>query len=191
MAQETHGSGGVGAEPSDGELVRSAQAGDRRATEALFRRHFATTARLAYRLAPRCYAEDVAQDVLVEALLNLKKLVTPEAFVGWLRGITVRTVSQQLRRRRVLNRLGFGDSPDDFEIDQVIAANAPIAVSLELREVYQAMARLPVEERMALALSRIEGLSNDEVAAAMGLSLATVKRRLANASRSLEGLRDP
>ncbi len=169
------------ADASDAELVSAATAGQRWASEALFRRHFPTATRLAWRLAPKCDAEDVAQDALVEALTHLKQLSNPAAFAGWLRGIVVRLVRGRLRRRSILNRLGFGDTGEEVDFDAVMAPNTPPEASVQIRELYRAMEKLPTEERMVLALTRIEGLTNEEAAQTMGLSLATVKRRLAAA----------
>ncbi|MBK7864946.1 MAG: sigma-70 family RNA polymerase sigma factor [Archangiaceae bacterium] len=171
---------------TDAELVVSAAAGQRWASEALFRRHFATAVRLSWRLAPRCDAEDVAQDALVEALTHLKQLSNPAAFVGWLRGIVVRVVRGRLRRRSLLRRLGFGDADEEVDLDAVISPSTPPEASVQIRELYRAMEKLPTEERMVLALTRIEGLTNEEAAQSMGLSLATVKRRLASALAALD-----
>lgn len=171
---------------SDAELVAAATAGQRWASEALFRRHFTTATRLAWRLAPKCDAEDVAQDALVEALTHLQQLTNPSAFTGWLRGIVVRLVRGRLRRRGILSRLGFGDTDEAFDVDTAMAPNTPPEASVQIRELYRAMEKLPTEERMVLALTRIEGLTNEEAAQSMGLSLATVKRRLAAALAVLD-----
>ena len=59
---------------------------------------------------------------------------------------------------------------------------------VELREVYAILAGLPPEERVALVLRRVEGMELKEVAEAMDLSLATVKRRLVAAEARLSEL---
>lgn len=176
----------MGEGPTDAELVERARSGNRAATEALFRRHFPTATRFAARIAPRQDAEDLAQDALVQALTNLDKLAEPAAFPRWLRGIIVRLLSQRLRRFAILRRLGFGTSLDEFDFDTVIAPAAPVEVRAEIHDLYRHLEALPVDQRMALSLSRIEGLTNEEVAEAMQVSLATVKRKLAAALETLE-----
>jgi RNA polymerase sigma-70 factor (ECF subfamily) len=48
-----------------------------------------------------------------------------------------------------------------------------------MRDVYAILALLPADERIALVLHRVEGLSLEEAAVACGMSLATFRRRLA------------
>jgi RNA polymerase sigma-70 factor, ECF subfamily len=177
--------------PTDGQLVEATRAGKPWAREALFKRHFATATRIAWRIAPGGDAEDVAQDALVEALLNIKKLTVPAAFVGWLRGIVVRIVSQRLRRRRMLHRLGFVDSPDDIAMNEVGSHEAPPEVRIELSQVYSVLYTLTVQQRVAFTLSRVEGLTNEELAEALGVSVATAKRRLAEAVETVARLENP
>jgi RNA polymerase sigma factor (sigma-70 family) len=50
--------------------------------------------------------------------------------------------------------------------------------------------RFSVEERVALLLRRVEGLELTEVSERMGISLATVKRRLTSAEARLERARE-
>ena len=82
------------------ELVRRAQAGDRDAFGALVERYersvFATALR---RLRDYSEAEELTQDVLLQAFTKLDQLRVPEAFGGWLRSITVRMAINRAVRR--------------------------------------------------------------------------------------------
>jgi RNA polymerase sigma-70 factor (ECF subfamily) len=60
----------------------------------------------------------------------------------------------------------------------------------ELKGVYALLDRLPTEQRIALVLRRVEGMELAEIATAMKLSLATVKRRLVLAEARLERERE-
>lgn len=166
-------------------LVRAAMHGDLAAREQLFRRHFPTAVNLAFRLVPSEDPEDLAQDGLLEALKSLHQLVAPEAFAAWLRRIIVSKVTQRIRRKQLIRRLGFA-KPEHIDADLMVGAGAPPDVRLELKEVYAQVQRLPADERVALVLRRVEGLSLDEVAQALGVSLATAKRRLAAAEANLK-----
>lgn len=59
---------------------------------------------------------------------------------------------------------------------------------VELRRVLAAIDRLPDERRRVLLLVAVEGMSTDEVAAALGLPVGTVRSRLARARESLRQL---
>jgi RNA polymerase sigma-70 factor (ECF subfamily) len=60
-------------------------------------------------------------------------------------------------------------------------AEPDIEARQALRSAYQILAGLPAEERIAMALRRLEGMELTEVADACGCSLATIKRRLTRA----------
>jgi RNA polymerase sigma-70 factor (ECF subfamily) len=175
-----------GAIVTDAALVLAARAGDLAAREALFRRYLGLVVGLSERIiAGRGDADDVAQDAFVDAFNQLHRLENPQAFAAWLGSIVVRRASKCLRRRRLLVRLGLHPAQRE-EPDASIAPGAPADVVCELRAVYATIMRLPVTERVALVLRRVEGLELAEIAEHMQLSLATVKRRLAAAEARLD-----
>ena len=72
------------------DLVRSAQTGNRDAFGELFERFQPTVYAIAMRrLRDHADAQELCQDVFVQAMLKIEQLRTPEAFIGWLRQITV------------------------------------------------------------------------------------------------------
>jgi RNA polymerase sigma-70 factor (ECF subfamily) len=175
-----------GAGPSDAALVVAARAGEEWAREALFRRYARTGLGLAFRLLGRDDdIEDLVQDCFVQALASLDRLADPQAFASWFTAIVVRTTHKLLRRRTIATRLGLRRR-DVVDVDALIAPTAPPDVHAELRAVYRVLGELPVRERVALVLRRVEGASQDEVADAMGVSVSTAKRLLAAAERRLE-----
>ena len=127
-------------------------------------------------------ADDLVQDAFVRAFSYLHRLENPQAFAAWLMSIAVHGAQKRLRRRRMLVRLGLR-STAPHDPDLVISSSAPPDVALELRSVYTTVRDLPAEERIALVLRRVEGLELTEIAETMGLSLATIKRRLSSAER--------
>jgi len=172
--------------PSDAALALAARAGEAWAQEALFRRHAPGLKRLVFRILPsEADADDVVQDAFLTAFQRLGQLDETGAFAPWLRSIAVRRSYKVLRRRRLRRRLGFRDAPL-FDPDAAIAPGAPPDVVRELSEIYEAVEGLPPEERVALLLQRVEGLPLAEVAEQMGVSLATVKRRIAAAEKRLD-----
>jgi RNA polymerase sigma-70 factor (ECF subfamily) len=171
----------------DGALVRAAREGQGWAQEALFKRFAPIAIGQAWRLIPSDDPEDLAQEALVHALVNLHKLSEPQAFAAWLSSIVVRLVMSRLRRRRAFERIGLRRVAE-IDADAMTSGVAGEA-RLELREVYAVLSRLAPEERIALVLRRVEGLELKEVATKMGLSLATVKRRIAVAEEQLSSLK--
>jgi RNA polymerase sigma-70 factor (ECF subfamily) len=148
---------------------------------------------LVYRLMGRDHeVEDLVQEAFVQALARLHALAEPQAFGGWLTSVVVRTTQKALRRRVVARRIGLphADAPVDF--DSLVAPTAPPDAQAELRAVYRILDDLPARLRVALVLRRVEGMSQEEVAAAMAVSVSTAKRLLVEADLRLEeALRDP
>jgi RNA polymerase sigma-70 factor, ECF subfamily len=168
----------------DAALVIRAQAGEARAKELLFRRHARRVHGLAYRLlAHDRDLEEVVQDVFVEALAGLGSLREPSAFGSWLGAIVVHRVRRRIRRRRLAAALGLVPV-ETVDVDE-LPGDPSSEAALELRRVHAHIAQLDAEERIALVLHRVEGYSLPELAERMGLSLATVKRRLASAEQKL------
>lgn len=173
----------------DAELVRRVRAGDAWAEETLYRRHADRVYRVVLRiLGRRADAEDALQETFVTAFDHLDELREPAAVSGWLLRIAVRHVHRRLRRRQVRRWLGLEE-----EATQVLLDPAPGA-SPEQRalcgELAAILAGLPTAERIAWMLHRVEGHTLEEVAVALGCSLATAKRRIAAAharvSRAVE-----
>jgi RNA polymerase sigma-70 factor (ECF subfamily) len=177
--------------PSDAALVQAARAGERWAKEAIFRRHARAVNAIAGRLLGfGGDVDDLVQDTFIAALTSLDRLEKPEALGGWIAGIAVRLAHKRIRRRVLFRRLGLLRA-EPVDLDAVTSTVAPPEVAAELRALYAVVDRLPAEERVVLILRRVEGMELEAIAEAMGRSLATVKRRLANADQALAAWRAP
>ncbi len=170
----------------DEALVVAGRNGDVAALDTLFTRFANMVHGLAFRLVGSdSEVDDIVQDAFVEALTHLHRLEEPAAFRGWLKSIVVRTTCKRLRRRRLLTRLGLR-RPEPIDLDALpISSAAPVEAILELRKIFSLINELPVQERVALVLHRVEGMTLPEVAEQMALSLTTVKRRIAAAEEAV------
>ena len=176
---------------SDAALVQAARSGESWAQTALFQRHVRAVIGLAHRLVPHpAEVDDLVQDTFVHALNRLDSLKNPQAFASWIYSIVVRTASKRLRRQRLLVKLGLRTATP-IDLDQVISKQASPEVASELALVYGMLESLPAEQRIALVLRRVEELELAEIAERMGLSVTTVKRRLAAAEAGLARARGP
>ena len=175
----------VWAEPgleSDADLVEALQRGDGAAPGRLYDRYAASVHGMVYRLLGReSELEDLVQDIFLYALFSIKKLREPSALKGWLLGIAAGKARSHIRRRWRQRWLRF--LPQE-ELCEFPADSDPHLELLE--EVYSVLDQLPPEERIALVLRRIEGLSLHEAAQTSGMSLSTFKRRLARAESRFE-----
>lgn len=175
----------TGPAPTDTELIVAAIAQERWAQEAIFRKHARLVNGLSFRLmGSRPDADDLAQDVFVQAFQSLHRLENHQSLASWLCSITVRTAHKRIRRLRLMTRLGLRRS-EAVNFDAVISSAAPPEAQVELRGIYAILHELPAEDRMALVLRRVEGMAIGEIAAHLGRSVATVKRRLKSAEAHL------
>lgn len=169
-----------GSGPTDAALVVAARAGEPWAQEALFRRHAPMVNGLALRILGRdSEVDDLVQDSFIRAFDALGSLNEPQAFAAWLGSIVVRTASKLLRRRKLLTRLGLRRPSEPIDLEAIVGRSAPPDAAAELRAIYTMIDAMPVDVRVPLVLRRVEGMALEEIAAYVGVSLATVKRRVA------------
>jgi RNA polymerase sigma-70 factor (ECF subfamily) len=165
-------------EPSDESLVLQARQGDERACAWLIERHAPRVTRVLARILGRdAELVDHVQEVLMRAARDIEALREPTAFQAWITALAVTEARRVLRRRARWRWLWGAESRTDVEAIGTDGSAAQEAV----RAVYAAMGRLAVDERVAFTLRHLDGMELTEVATATGLSLATVKRRLARA----------
>jgi RNA polymerase sigma-70 factor (ECF subfamily) len=167
---------------ADSELVRRAVAGDHWAEEVLYRRYAAILLGVCTRLLRgRADAEDVVQDAFVDALDQLATLRDPAEFRRWLTGIAVHKVHRHFRRRRLLRALGLWNSRQEEPLESLLAAGVPAEHYAQVMCLDYALRQLPEVQRIAWQLRYLEGCRLEEVAGHCRCSLATVKRRIAEA----------
>lgn len=169
------------ARADDAALVARVRGGDRWAADALYRRHAPAVLRVVSLLLGRsAEVDDVMQDAFVKALRQVSTLRDPEMFGAWVSRIAVNLARSQLRRRRLLQRLGL-DRGDDEGMARFPAPGLTAEDRAELARVSERLRALPADTQIAWTLRRAEGWALADIAEALRLSLATTKRRIAAA----------
>jgi RNA polymerase sigma-70 factor (ECF subfamily) len=171
---------------SEAELMVRAGGGDRDAWHALYDRHrsfvFATALRF---LGDEAAARDTSQDVFVSLFSHAKAYRPTASFSSYLRRITVnRCLNERASARNRRRQEGF-----EPELEAIVAGDLDPHALLERREielaVRAAIAALPARQRMAVILSRFEGLSYEEIALALDCSVSSVESLLFRARQKL------
>jgi RNA polymerase sigma-70 factor (ECF subfamily) len=171
---------------SDAALVAALQAGRGEARKVFFDRNANEIERLLYRiLGPDPEISDLLQEVFLIALGSIGQLREPDALRGWLRGIAVRRARKCILRRQ---RWRFIQLFPPSELPEREAPVPSAEVSEALRCTYAVLEQLPTDERVAFALRHVEGMELTAVAEACGVSLSTIKRRLARAQQTFQKL---
>ena len=133
---------------------------------------------------------DIVQDVFVRVMERIHQLRDPAALKSWIASVAVFAARGHIRRRRRWRWIRFL-APADIP-DTPAPTSNPESHAL-VSSTYRLMDTLPDNERMAFSLRFVAEMELTEVAAACGVSLATIKRRLTRAEiHFLEGARkDP
>jgi RNA polymerase sigma-70 factor, ECF subfamily len=126
--------------------------------------------------------EDLVQDVFVRVFARIDDVREPEALRGFVTSVSVFVAREAIRKRRRHRWLAFFASDELPEI--ATGADADADARDGVRAFYRAIDVLDPDERVAFTLRRVEGLELTDVAAACGVSLATVKRRIQRAEET-------
>jgi RNA polymerase sigma-70 factor, ECF subfamily len=162
------------AEPDDvGDLIRRFQAGDNAAFTEIFRRHRADVARFVFRmLGPTPDAEDVIQDVFVQAHRSLGDFRGQSKFTTWLHRVTVNVVL--MARRAARSRPVFtGELPADVVSDRSGLPDEDVARSRRIDAFRRLIAQLPEKKRTVYVLHELEGMLPAEIAEVVGAPVLT------------------
>ncbi|MGE5227709.1 MAG: RNA polymerase sigma factor [Planctomycetaceae bacterium] len=153
-----------------------AQEGDRAAFEELYRAHVAGVARrVRYRMGAA--DEDVVAEVFVRAWRALPRYRdTGAPFAAWLDGICRHLVVDTFRARG--RSVPVAEVPD----------RSVEPMSADLLALREAIDLLPTEQRQIVELKYLVGLTNGEVAAALGTTPGAVNAKQWRALRALERL---
>jgi RNA polymerase sigma factor (sigma-70 family) len=161
----------------------------------LMRRYHSHVEKLLYHLAPDWTDRaDLAQEVWIRVYRNIKRLQEPVKFRGWLSRIATNLFYDELRKRKRNSTPLSLDAPltvEDGELDWELASATPgpseeLATQEFYEQLRQAIADLPEVFRTTIVLREIEGMAYEEIAEITGVSLGTVKSRIARARQRLQ-----
>lgn len=170
---------------SDDDLLAMTAKGDSGAAQILVDRLSPRVFRLSRRLLQdQAEAEDVTQ----EAMLRLWQ-IAPKWEAGgaqpstWLHRVTVNLATDRLRRRRgvALDSIEEPDDPTPGAVEAMIDTDRRRALD-------EALALLPDRQRVAVVLRHLEGLTNPDIAATMGIGVEAVESLTARGKRKLADL---
>ena len=162
-------------ERPDEELVRAAARGDDSAFEQLYRRHRDWVVSVAWRFTRnREDALDALQDTFVYLARRLPTLRLTARLRTFLYPV-VRSCSIDIGRKRKHS------APNGDTVEAVLEAQAELPAEPDTEDLARVVEVLPDGQREVLLLRFVDGLSLDEIAAALEVPLGTVKSRLHNA----------
>ena len=174
-------------------LVHAAKRGDVTAFEQLVKRYDRNIFRIAQHITQnREDAEDVVQDAFLKAYENLEQFQENSKFYTWLVRIAVNESLMKLRRRRSDRTVSLDEDikTEEDTMPREVADWSPNPEQLykqgELKDILRKTIQgLPASFRTVFVLRDVEGLSTEETAQALDLSIPAVKSRLLRARLQL------
>jgi len=174
-------------EPADDLLISQTLSGDQKSYEILVKRYQKRVHRLAQRLVRDAdAADDVAQEAFIRAYYALSRYEQGRNFYFWLSRIAVNLALNHLSREKRLVALPEDDTNLDPALSTDPTAEAD-ASQLKVR-IGEAIEKLPLHQRSVLLLRAQEGLSYQEIARNLDISIGTVMSRLSRARQALKEL---
>jgi RNA polymerase sigma-70 factor (ECF subfamily) len=164
-------------------VLRKAQRGDERAFSLIVRAYEVPVFNYVLRLVgDRSLAEDLTQEVFLRVYQGLPSFSLRSRFTTWLFQVTKNRVLDELRafERRPRAVVAIEDIPPLEAID------APLEQVEEMDAVWRAIHELNVDLKMALLLRDVVGLSYNEIADSLEITLATVKWRIYKAREEVQ-----
>ncbi len=163
----------------EGALIKQAQRSDAQAFEALYRLHIDKVYGICLRMTGNVSeAEDCAQEAFIQAWNKLEKFRGESAFSTWLYRIAVNSVLGRMRKSK-------------REQDRITAVtqSAPTTIATgdmgDMRDLSEAVDRLPQGARHVFVLHAVYGYSHDETGDMLGIAAGTSKAQLHRAKRLL------
>jgi RNA polymerase sigma-70 factor, ECF subfamily len=180
----------------DVQLMLAVQRGDESAFQQLFKKHVAAVVGFATQfVGSRARAEELAQDVFLQVYRTRARYAPRARFTTWLYRMVTNACLSELRRADYRGRTqsidnpslrGEEDPPGPIEVPARSTEDALLDREA-LNRMRVALDKLPPQQRAAVLLARVEGLSYDEVATALSCSVSAVKSLI---HRATIGLRE-
>jgi RNA polymerase sigma-70 factor, ECF subfamily len=127
----------------------------------------------------RAAAEDLVQDAVANALAAQDSFTPGTNFAAWMHRILRNRFISTLRKQRETTDI------EDLPMS-AFAVSAAHEDRMVLKELSRALGRLPADQREALFMVVLQGLSYEEVAQATGCAVGTAKSRVFRARRQLQ-----
>ncbi len=184
----------MSAEESDLVLVKRVQRGEKSAFDLLVRKYQHKVVKLVLRYVRNpAEAEDIAQEAFIKAYRALPQFRGDSAFYTWMYRIAINTAKNSLASRDrspIAYDLDLTDPEESHSVQTKLQdPDTPegMALTEEIRGIVNsAIEGLPEELKTAIVLRELDGLSYEEIAAAMECPVGTVRSRIFRAREAID-----
>lgn len=166
----------------ESELLAKACQGNKSALNTLFQMHYKTLYGFLIKLTGDTYlSEDLLQETLMKAMINIETFRGQSKFSSWLIQISLNLYRNNLKKQKRI----FHDSIDDLYLPSRSMEN-DIEVKLQLQKALQELQAMSYEKRVSFILKHYYGYSLEEISHIMNCAEGTVKSRLHNTIKILK-----
>jgi len=127
-------------------------------------------------------AEELSQRAFVKAALRIAQLADGQAFYSWLLSIARGCALDELRKRKVRDHDSFDPRLHEGQGTDLVRHEE------EKEAVHKVLEQLSPDDRMALVLADLQGLSSKETAEALGVKESAAKMRVMRARERFRSL---
>jgi len=184
----------MGERETDQLLVERVQKGDKRAFDLLVGKYQHKIVSLISRyVSDHAEAQDVAQEAFIKAYRAIGRFRGESAFYTWMYRIAINTAKNYLvsqSRRPPSSDIDAQDA-EQFQVetrlkDRGSPEHELLKEEIE-RTIHEAIAELPEDLRVAIALREMEGMSYEDIATTMDCPIGTVRSRIFRAREAIDG----
>jgi RNA polymerase sigma-70 factor (ECF subfamily) len=166
---------------TESELIAAARLGDQQAFAQLHRLYVGYVKRVARSMVRSDDVEDLCQDTFLLAFTRLQSFEGSSQFRTWLTRICINQCLASLRKAR----MGHGDGG---EPELLPCNDAQLEGVAERMDLDKLLRRVRPSDRQVLEMAYLDGMPDQEIAAALNTTLASVTSRIHKAKRHIRGL---
>ena len=182
----------MGHEPDDAQLIDRFKKGETPVFERLVIKHQDRIYNLCRHMLGNAHdAEDAAQDTFIQAFRSLDNFKPKASFYTWLYRIAVTTCIDRKKRPFLESAFNIFNEDEELALGQASCEPSPeeLYESRQLKLIlHESLGKLSLKLKTVILLREIEGLSYEEIAAILDVSIGTVKSRISRGRKELKKL---
>jgi RNA polymerase sigma-70 factor, ECF subfamily len=161
------------------DLIEKAKEGNKSALNTLFQLNFKMLFGFVIKMTTNeTLAQDITQEALLKAVLNIRKFNGNSKFSTWLIQISINVYKDYLRKNKNLE-------PQEDIIPHPENAEEKAIMYLQYKEAISELSKMPYKKRTAFILKHYYGYSLEEISEIMDCPTGTVKSRISTCAESL------
>ena len=162
------------------ELINKAKDGNTSALNSLLKDNFDILKGYTVRMVGNPHlAQDIVQDTMLKAVININKFEPRAKFSTWLIKIATNVYKDYLRKNRSYELLDENFIDKRHQVEDIVVSNC------EYKEIMKIILKLPYEKRAVFILKHYYGYKYDEISEIIDCPIGTVRSRLHNAVKYL------